>query len=183
MNRKFAFIAFALLLATGFAVSCGDDDDDDPIVPGQIDNKPTEGALTGWTSATHVPPEGGRQFFVDFYSPNEAATVSVKKTGKNQLSLAYNSNTWGKATFESLEVQEANGRYILPTDAETTIVMERGAMGQQGGGGEYKLTLVEGSISTDLTGLKLVMSAFMNANHGSYELTFHEGDAPAPVVQ
>ena len=125
----------------------------------------------------------GRQFFVDFYSPNEAATVSVKKTGKNQLSLAYNSNTWGKATFESLEVQEANGRYILPTDAETTIVMERGAMGQQGGGGEYKLTLVEGSISTDLTGLKLVMSAFMNANHGSYELTFHEGDAPAPVVQ
>jgi len=60
--------------------------------------------------------------------------------------------------------------------------MERGAMGQQGGG-EYELTLLQGSIQTDLTAPTLVMSAFMNPNHGSYELTFNEGDAPAPVVQ
>ena len=86
------------------------------------------------------------------------------------------------STFADMKVQEAKGRYILPDSVQTTIVMSRGAMGQQGGGGEYPLTLLQGSVSTDLKDVTLVMSAFMIERHGSYELTFHPG-TPDPTIK
>lgn len=180
MNKKIALMALGMLLTMGFATSCGDDEKDEQEPKVEL---PTQGAITGWTSATHVPPEGGRSYFQNFHSPGETATINVTKDTAGHLTLIYSSNAWGKAEFKALTVSEKDGRYILPADTKTTIVMERGAMGQQGGGGEYELTLLQGSIQTDLTAPTLVMSAFMNPNHGSYELTFNEGDAPAPVVQ
>ena len=206
MNKKIAFMVLSLLLSVGFASSCGDDEEPSPSQPTQpttpqdstevtpvdttdvtpVDTTvilPTSAYLEGWTSATHVPPEGGRQYFVDYHSTGEQATVELEKSETGLLTMRYASDAWGVAVFDSLEVQEADGRYILPAGTKTTIVMERGAMGQQGGGGEYELTLLEASISTELKELTLVMSAFMNPNHGSYELTFHEGDLPEPAVQ
>ena len=180
MNKKIAFMAMGLLLAVGFATSCGDDEKEEQKPEIVL---PTEGAISGWTSATHVPPEGGRQYFADFHSPNETATINVTKDNSGRLTLKYSSDAWGKAEFSALEVKAQEGRYELPSNVKTTIVMERGAMGQQGGGGEYELTLLKGSIDTDLKHISLVMSAFMNPNHGSYELTFHEGEAPSPVVK
>lgn len=180
MNKKTVFMTLSLLLGAAFVGSCGNDkDEQQPKV-----ELHTEGAITGWTKATHIPPEGGRQFFVDFYSPGETATVNVSKDDAGRLTLSYSSTAWGNAEFKALEVKaDKDGGYELPAGVKTTIVMEHGAMGQQGGGGEYELTLVKGNVDQELKNISLIMSAFMNPNHGSYELTFHEGDAPAPVVQ
>lgn len=179
MNWKVSVMTLSLMLGVGFLTSCGNDDENDE--PEQ--ELPSTGGVSGWTSATHVPPEGGRQYFVDFHSPNETATINISKVDKDHFTLSYSSDAWGEATFASLEVKEVEGRYVFPAGAKTTIVMQRGAMGQQGGGGEYELTLLEGSVDKELKHVSLVMSAFMNENHGSYQLTFNEGDAPAPVVQ
>lgn len=180
MNCKTAIMTLSLLLSAGFVTSCGDDEEEEN---GPGVELPTTGGITGWTSATHMPPEGGRQFFVDFHSPNETATVELTKVDDTHLTISYSSDAWGKAEFASLTMEKQDSLYVLPAGAKTTIVMERGAMGQQGGGGEYELTLVEGSVNVKLNHVNLVMSAFMNERHGSYQLTFNEGEAPAPVVE
>ena len=182
MNRKIAFLALALLIGASFVGSCGNDEEPQPN-----ENQPTDtitaatDSIIGWTSATHVPPQG-QQYFKDFYSPGEATVIKIKKDERGLLTLDYSSTAWGNATFANMKVQEAKGRYILPDSVQTTIVMSRGAMGQQGGGGEYPLTLLQGSVSTDLKDVTLVMSAFMNERHGSYELTFHPG-TPDPTIK
>lgn len=179
MNRKTAFLSLALLCTASF-VACGSDDDPQPNTEPE-DIRPIAGLIKGWTSATHVPPEGGRAYFADFHSPNEVASVSVSQTADAQLTLTYTSDAWGTATFTGLAVSRQGDFYILPAGATTTITMQRGAYGGNGGG-EYALTLLGGSISTQLNEVAdLVMSAYMNENHGSYELTFHPGTYIPPV--
>ena len=159
MNRETAFLSLALLCTASF-VACGSDDDPQPNTE-PVEVRPTPGFIKGWTSATHVPPEGGHAFFANFHSPNEVASVTVSQTADAQLTLTYTSDAWGTAT--------------------TTITMQRGAFGGNGGG-EYALTLLGGSISTQLNdAANLVMSAFMSESHGSYELTFHQGAYTAPI--
>ena len=178
MNRNSVFLSLALLCTASF-VACGSDDDPQPGTE-PVEIRPAAGAITGWTSATHVPSEGGRAYFTDFHSPNEVATVSVSQTADAQLSLTYTSDAWGKATFTALNVTRQGDLYILPAGATTTITMQRGAFGGNGGG-EYALTLLSGSISTKFDSADLVLSAFMSEHHGSYELTFHQGTYVAPI--
>ena len=179
MNRKTAFLSLALLCTASF-VACGSDDDPQPNTE-PVEVRPTPGFIKGWTSATHVPPEGGRAFFANFHSPNEVASVTVSQTADAQLTLTYASDAWGTATFTGLAVTRQGDFFILPAGATTTITMQRGAYGGNGGG-EYALTLLGGSISTQLNdAANLVMSAFMSESHGSYELTFHQGAYTAPI--
>lgn len=196
MNKKIAFMTLALMLGASFVGSCGGDEEPQPNENQPADSTQNQSAdstadspaivpgyFNGWTSATHVPSPGGNQYFKDFYSPGEATAVRIRKIQEGLLSLNYSSSAWGNANFAALQVQEANGRYIFPDSAQTTINMSRGPMGQPGVSHDYPLTLIQGSVSTDLKDVTLVLRAFMSEQHGSYELTFHPGAAPDPSVE
>lgn len=196
-------MVLALLLGAGFVGSCGDDKDEtpEPQQPGteQQDDQSslpqswmTGGYILvrGWTSATHVPPQGGQQFFKDYYAPGDSSTVTLKfdeKVEDGPATLIYSSSAWGVATFDSIayktEKTEDGERIILPDSLQSTIVMSRGAMGQQGGGGVYPITLLNSNFDPKTGEVQIVMSAFMNERHGNYELTFHRGKAPEAAVE
>jgi hypothetical protein len=199
MNKKIAFMTLALLIGASFVGSCGDDKDETPQ-PQQQEGKDSSYFVSwvsaeafnvpGWTSATHVPPQGGQQFFKDFYATGDSSTIEFnydKDLNNGLATLTYFSSVWGVAVFENIdfkiEEDEEGARYILPDSLQSTIVMNRGAMGQQGGGGVYPITLLKSSLNLKTGEIFFVMSAFMNENHGSYELTFHRGDAPNPTVE
>ncbi len=192
MNSRTPLIAVALLAAAALYTGCDESDDPQPApnTPADSTQAPADSVafdsvtVVGWTSATHVPPEGERAYFTDFYSPGDTTTVTaVRRDGI--VSLTFSSSAWGTATFERLlpvASHVADTAILLPAGTQTVIQMSRGAFGSQGGGGEYELTLLSGSISADFTQVQLVVSAFMNASHGSYELTFHEGEHEKPLA-
>lgn len=189
MNKKTFLLALALVCSAGFVASCGDDDDDPKPNTEQKDDSSSPKAsnsskiFNGYTTGTHIKPNGEIGFFKDYLADGEITVVTINLSeDTRKAKIVFTSSVWGNAIFENIPFVLEDDHYKAAESLKTIIHMTHGPMGNSGGG-DYELTLLECSLDKDLKNPTLKISSFMNESHGSYELTFHEGEAPTPVVE
>lgn len=118
MNWKFASLALALMLATGFVCSCSDEDEKpEPIIDPVYTLSNT---YTGWT-------QGSNEYAA--YIPSEGDTLIIKVTNATSTlcDLHFISPTWGEAVLKDVTITLNDTAYIFNKPIVATLLEDHSA--------------------------------------------------------
>lgn len=116
MNKKIAFMALALLVATGFVSSCGDDDEPEIKTPTPSDTTAVskdsanvndvlpEGTFVGWTEGSN--PYAG-------YIPSGGDSLVISKDSTGAYSVGYLSPTHGRGVITGVTVTRNDTAFVF----------------------------------------------------------------------
>lgn len=106
MLRKFMAVLMAAVSVC--LVSCSSDDSE-PL-SSKVTCPSTSGVTTAYADAfARVYPNG----MTSFRGVDDQSTLLITAVNDNTVRVAYVSNLWGPATFESVSVAESKGAYLM----------------------------------------------------------------------
>lgn len=192
MNKRITWMVLSLLLCTGFAISCGDDDEQKP---GQTPETPTVNTLAGkyggWTLGSNA---------YSSFIPSENDTLTIVLTNKEGTlcSLTYESETWGTVTLADVSVVKNDTAYLFSKPRTATLREDRSAwdfsaavdsiaMPNRNPQTEevtvknYPLVLTEGFMSLDGKRWQIDFDAFLVPRSAhTMHMSFRDGHIQAP---
>ena len=115
MNTKNTLLAIALMLCTGFVVSCGNDDEEEQPIPEEPIDQPTLGGkYGGWT-------QGSNDYAAYIPSDGDTLTVTLTNEAGTRCDLRFVSPTWGEAVLKDISIIKNDTAYLLSKPIEALL--------------------------------------------------------------